>query len=78
MIEKGAYRPLVQLLHPQIRYMGGNNSLLVPDALRGSCELAIFNIKLSRKRPENPILTYTISEFHVGDKVLVRNHFRDV
>ena len=38
--------------------------------------LAIHNIKLSREREENQFPTYPVP--HVGDKVLARNHFRNV
>ena len=40
--------------------------------------IAIHNIKLSRKRQADRFLTYPVPEFNAQDKVLVRNHTRDV
>ena len=40
--------------------------------------LVIHNNKLSRERQSDMFLTYYIPEFHVADKVLVRNHARDM
>ena len=69
---------LVQLLNPKIRYLSDSKSLLVMDAFRDTYGLAIHNSKLARERKEIQFLTYLITEFHVGDKVLVRNHCMDV
>ena len=78
MFGRDAYMPSVQLEHPQIQYMDTNNSLLALDALRDSYVLAIHNIILSREREENQFLIYCIPKFHVGDKVSVQNHIRDM
>ena len=54
--------------------MGDDKSLLALDTLRDIYALPINNIKLS----EEQFPTYHMFEFHVGDKILVRNHIRDV
>ena len=69
---------LVQLLKPKIRCMVDDNSLLTLDALRYIYALAVYNIKLFRVRQADQFPTYHISEFNVGDKVLVQNNIRDV
>ena len=78
MFGSDAYIPLVQLLHPKIRYMVDSKSLLALDALRDIHVLVIHNVKLLRERQENQFPTYPGSEFHVGDKLLVRSHVMDV
>ena len=40
--------------------------------------LTIHSIKLSKEDQEDKFLMFTVPEFHVGDKVLVRSHTRDV
>ena len=46
--------------------------------LRESYSLAIHNIKSSRERQESQFSTYPLPDLHVEDKVLVRNHSRNV
>ena len=58
--------------------MGNDKSLLTPHAFRDIFALAIHNNKLSRERKEDQLMMYPVLEFLVGDKVLVRNHTRDV
>ena len=78
MFGRDPYTPLLQLLDPELRYIGNDKSLLVLDTLRDIYALAFHNIKLSREKEEDTFLTYPIPEFNVGDKVLVRNHTRNV
>ena len=40
-------------------------------------QLVIHNIKLFRER-QDYFLTYCVTEFHVWDKVLAKNHTRDI
>ena len=58
--------------------MGNDKSLLVLGAFQDIYVLAIHNLQLSTKRKEGKFLTYLPSECLTGDKVLVRNHARDV
>ena len=53
-------------------------SLFALDAFRDVYALAIHNIKLPRERQAEKFLMHSIPKFNVGDKVLVRNHTRDV
>ena len=68
---------LVQLLNPKVRYMSDDKSLLAVDALRDIYALTIHNIKLSGERQEHEFLTYPVTEFHVGNKMFIRNHVGD-
>ena len=54
--------------------MGDYRHLLVLDALRNVCALAIHNIKLPKERLAVQFLTYPTPEFNVGDKVLAQNN----
>ena len=69
---------LAQPLNLKIRCLGDDKSLLVLDALKDKYALAIHKIKLSRERQANQFLTYPITEFNVGDKLLLQNHVRVV
>ena len=40
--------------------------------------LVIHNIKISRKRQVKQSITHPVPEFQIGNKVLVRNHSRDL
>ena len=62
----------------KLGYVGNDKGLLTLDVVRGIYALAIHNIKLSRGREADMLLTYPLPEFNAGDKVLVRNHTRDV
>ena len=68
----------MELLNPKCGYVDNDGSLLALDAVWDIYALAIHNIKLSRDRQADKFLTYTLTEFNFGDKVLLRNHTRDV
>ena len=78
MFRRVGHMSLVQLLNPQLRHVGNDKSLLALDALWDIYALAIDNIELSIERQGYMFLTYIVPELNVGDKVLVRNHTRDV
>ena len=78
MFRRNAHMPLMQLLNWKIRYIDDNESLLPLDALGHIYALAIHIIKLSQERKASQFPTYPIPKFHVGGKVLARNHTRDV
>ena len=75
MFRRDAYTPLAQLLNPKLRYVGNDKSLL---AFYDFYALVIHNIKLSIAKQADKFLIYTILEFNVEDKVLVRNYTRDL
>ena len=58
--------------------MGNDKDILALDAVQDIDALVIHNIKLSRERQQDKFPIYPVLEFHVGDKVLARNHTRDV
>ena len=78
MFGREAYTPIVQLLNPKLGYVSNDKSLLALDACSDIYALVILNIKLSSERQVKRFLTYHIPEFNVVDKVLARNHTRDV
>ena len=78
MFGRDAYTLLMQSLNLKIRYIRDDKSLLALHVLKDICALSIHNIKLFREREIDQILTYPVPEYHLGDKVLVRNPTRDV
>ena len=68
----------MQLLNPKLRHVGNDKSLLFLDTLWDIYALVNHNIKLSRKGKADTFLTYPVLKFNVANKVLVRNHTRDV
>ena len=76
MFGRDAYTPLNKLLNPKIHYMGDERSLLALDILRDTYALAAHNLRLARERQEEQFKTHEISDFVVGDLVLLQNHVR--
>ena len=62
-------------LNPKLGYVG-NKSPFVLDVVWDIYALAIHNIKLSKDKETNKLLTYSVPEFNVIDKVLVQNDTR--
>ena len=58
--------------------MGNGKRLPAVDGVRDIYAQVIHNIELFRERQEDKFLIYAVPKFLVGDKVLVRNHTRDV
>ena len=78
MLKRDACTSLGHLLNPKLRYVGNDNSLLTLNTLQDIYALLTHNNALSRERQVDKFLTHLVPGFHVGDKVLVRNHTRDV
>ena len=62
--------PLLQLLKPEVRYMGNDESTLALHALQDISVLVICNIKLSRETKGDK---FPVPKFFIVDKLLIRN-----
>ena len=77
MFRRNAYTLLVQMLNPELRYVGDYKSLHAVDAVWDVYALVIYNIKLSRERQAEKFVTYPVPELNVW-RPSVRNHTKDI
>ena len=64
--------PLNKLLQPKVRYLGNDENILSPEALKNIYQLVVTNLKLAQeKRQPNVHLDPKLKE---GDLVLVKDH----
>ena len=73
-----AYTALVQVFNPNPWYVGSDKNFLALNVLWDIYALVIYNTKFSAEGLKDIFPTYSVLEFHGGDKVLLRSHATDV